>query len=166
MSKLLTVSPSPHISGNESVSKLMFGVVLAMLPAFGFSVWYFGISAIIVTSVSVISCVAFEYLIQKFLLKSKVRISDGSAIVTGILLAFNLPSSIPWWMIVLGSLFAIGIGKMAYGGLGNNPFNPALAGQRTTVGFAVRPVVSKGGRDLHLGKQSLRQPKSLGLFHR
>jgi Na+-translocating ferredoxin:NAD+ oxidoreductase subunit D len=129
MSKLLTVSPSPHIHSNDSVSKLMYGVVLALLPAMCFAVFYFGINAIIVTFVSVVSCVAFEYLIQKFLLKTKVRISDGSAIVTGILLAFNLPSNIPLWMIVIGCLFSIGVAKMVYGGLGNNPFNPALAGR-------------------------------------
>jgi Na+-translocating ferredoxin:NAD+ oxidoreductase subunit D len=129
MSKLLTVSPSPHIYGNDSVSKLMYGVVLALLPAFCFAVYFFGLNAFVVTAVSILSCVAFEYLIQKYLLKTKVRISDGSAIVTGILLAFNLPSNIPLWMVVIGCLFAIGIGKMVYGGLGNNPFNPALAGR-------------------------------------
>lgn len=129
MSKLLTVSPSPHIYSSDTVSKLMYGVVLALLPAFCFSIWYFGIGAIIVTSVSILSCVAFEFLIQKYILKTKVRVSDGSAIVTGILLAFNLPSNIPWWMVVIGSLFAIGVAKMVYGGLGNNPFNPALAGR-------------------------------------
>ena len=70
-----------------------------------------------------------EMAIQKYILKSEVRISDGSAIVTGLLLAFNLPSNLPWWMTVLGALFAIGVGKMTYGGLGNNPFNPALVGR-------------------------------------
>jgi electron transport complex protein RnfD len=70
-----------------------------------------------------------ELAIQKYLLKTEIRISDGSAIVTGLLLAFNLPSNLPWWMIVLGALFAIGVGKMTYGGLGNNPFNPALVGR-------------------------------------
>ena len=71
----------------------------------------------------------FESVIQKYILKTEVRISDGSAIVTGLLLAFNLPSNLPWWMIVIGALFAIGVGKMTYGGLGNNPFNPALVGR-------------------------------------
>jgi len=129
----------------------MYGVVLALAPAFCFSIWYFGISALIVTCISVISCVAFEFLIQKYLLKTQVRVSDGSAIVTGILLAFNLPSSIPWWMIVVGSLFSIGIGKMVYGGLGNNPFNPALAGRVfLLISFPVQmtnwpvPVQSRG----------------------
>jgi electron transport complex protein RnfD len=129
MNKLFTVSPSPHIFDPNSVSKLMYGVVLALLPTFLVSIFVFGIGAVTVSSVAVLSCITFEYLIQKYLLKTPVRINDGSAIVTGLLLAFNLPSNMPWWMIIIGCLFAIGIGKMVYGGLGNNPFNPALAGR-------------------------------------
>ena len=107
----------------------MYGVVLAMVPALLASVLFYGMGAIVVTLVSVASCLLFEYLIQKFILKTPVRISDGSALVTGILLAFNLPSNLPWWIIMVGALVAIGIGKMTFGGLGNNPFNPALVGR-------------------------------------
>lgn len=129
MSNLLTVSPSPHVGTDQSVRKLMYGVVLSLAPAFLVSVYLFGAGALVVTLVSIASCVLFESAIQKFILKTEVRIWDGSAIVTGLLLAFNLPSNLPWWMIVIGALFAIGVGKMTYGGLGNNPFNPALVGR-------------------------------------
>ncbi len=129
MSNLLTVSPSPHVGTAQSVKKLMYGVVLSLVPAFLVSVYLFGTGALVVTLVSIASCVLFESAIQKYILKTGVRISDGSAIVTGMLLAFNLPSNLPWWMIVIGALFAIGVGKMTYGGLGNNPFNPALVGR-------------------------------------
>ncbi|HEX2394188.1 MAG TPA: RnfABCDGE type electron transport complex subunit D [Bacteroidales bacterium] len=129
MSKLLTVSPSPHISTDLSLNKLMYGVIISLIPAFLVTVYVFGIGAILVTAVSVVSCVLAEAAIQRYIMKVPLRISDGSAIVTGILLAFNLPSNLPWWMVVVGALFAIGVGKMTYGGLGNNPFNPALAGR-------------------------------------
>ncbi|MFO7656868.1 MAG: RnfABCDGE type electron transport complex subunit D [Bacteroidales bacterium] len=129
MNKLITVSPSPHIFGKDSVSKLMYGVIIALIPALIFSVIMYGIGAIIVVMVSVASCLLFEYLIQKYVLKTEIRITDGSAIVTGMLLAFNLPSNLPWWIIVIGALIAIGVGKMTFGGLGNNPFNPALVGR-------------------------------------
>ncbi len=129
MNKLLTVSPSPHVHSGESTPRLMYNVVLAMIPALAVSVFYFGHEALIVTMVAIISCLVFEYAIQKFLLKVKPTITDGSAVVTGLLLAFNLPSNIPWWIIVIGALVSIGVGKMSFGGLGNNPFNPALVGR-------------------------------------
>jgi electron transport complex protein RnfD len=129
MSKLITVSPSPHIHGGQSVEKLMYGVVIAMLPALIVSIWFFGFGAIYLTLLSIASCVGFEFLIQKYILKRPPKISDGSAIVTGILLAFNLPSSLPPHIIIIGALVAIGVGKMTFGGLGNNPFNPALVGR-------------------------------------
>ena len=129
MNQQIHVSPSPHISGEFSVPKIMYGVVLALLPAFAASVYYFGMGAIIVTAVSVLSCVAFDYLIHRFILKTQPRITDGSAVLTGLLLAFNVPSNLPILVIVIGSLVAIGIGKMSFGGLGQNPFNPALVGR-------------------------------------
>jgi electron transport complex protein RnfD len=129
MSKLLTVSPSPHINSDQSVNKLMFGVVISLVPAFIIALYIFGMGAFITTAISIASCVLAEMIIQKYILKTTVTIRDGSAIVTGLLLAFNLPSNLPWWMVVLGALFAIGVGKMTYGGLGNNPFNPALVGR-------------------------------------
>lgn len=123
------MSPSPHAHGEVSTKKLMYGVVIALMPAFITSVFYFGIGAIIVTATSVISCMLFEFLIQKYILQKPVSITDGSALVTGLLLAFNLPSNIPFFMVVLGSFVAIAIAKMTFGGLGNNPFNPALVGR-------------------------------------
>lgn len=129
MNKLITVSLSPHIHGGQSTSKLMTHVLIALIPAFAVSVWMFGWGVLVVTGVAVISSLIFEFLIQKFILKKEVSISDGSAIVTGVLLAFCLPVNIPLWLVVIGSLVAIGIGKMTFGGLGNNPFNPALIGR-------------------------------------
>ncbi len=107
----------------------MYGVVIALLPALVVSILFFGLGAIMVTLLSVAFCVLFEYLIQKFILQTEVRITDGSAIVTGLLLAFNVPSNLPWWILLIGSIVAIGVGKMTFGGLGNNPFNPALVGR-------------------------------------
>jgi Na+-translocating ferredoxin:NAD+ oxidoreductase subunit D len=129
MAKFITVSPSPHIHSRSSVEKLMYGVIIALLPTLAVSVFYYGMGAVVVTLVSVVSCILFEFLIQMFILKTEVRITDGSALVTGLLLAFNLPSDLPVWMIVLGALVAIGVGKMTFGGLGNNLFNPALVGR-------------------------------------
>ncbi len=129
MSKLLTISLSPHNYGDDSVKKIMYGVVIALLPALAVSVYFFGIGAIIVNFVAITSCLIFEFLISKYLLKVKPTILDGSAIITGMLLAFNVPSNLPVWIIIVGSLVAIGIGKMSFGGLGNNPFNPALVGR-------------------------------------
>ncbi|MDR1937263.1 MAG: RnfABCDGE type electron transport complex subunit D [Tannerellaceae bacterium] len=129
MENKLIISPSPHIHSGDSVSKNMYGVLIALIPAFLVSLYYFGLGALIVTAVSVVSCVLAEYLIQKFLLKKETSVGDGSAILTGVLLAFNLPSNLPAWIIVIGALAAIGIGKMSFGGLGNNIFNPALTGR-------------------------------------
>ncbi len=126
---LLTVSGSPHVHGDQSLKKIMWGVVIAMVPAMLVSFWYFGLPAIIITLTAVVSCLIFEYLIQKFLLKEKPSITDGSAIITGVLLAFNVPSSLPLWQMVIGALVAIGMAKMSFGGLGKNPFNPALVGR-------------------------------------
>lgn len=125
----LIVSMSPHIHSGDTVQKKMYNVVLALIPALIVSLYVFGIQALLVTVVSIVSCVIFEYLIQKYMLKGKLSIVDGSAILTGLLLAFNVPSGLPLWIVVLGALFAIGVGKMSFGGLGNNPFNPAIAGR-------------------------------------
>jgi len=108
----------------------MYGVCIALVPALLCSFYFFGIGAIAVTAVSVASCVFFEWAINKYMLKNpRPTITDGSAILTGILLAFNLPSNFPLWMVVIGALFAIGVVKMTFGGLGCNLFNPALAGR-------------------------------------
>lgn len=107
----------------------MYSVIIALLPAFAVSLYFFGVGALIVTLTSILSCIVVEYLIQKFLLKEKPTIGDGSAILTGLLLGFNLPSNLPIWIVIIGSVVAIGITKMTFGGLGNNLFNPALAGR-------------------------------------
>ena len=129
MDKKLVVSPSPHIHGAFSTKRLMGDVLIALIPAFIVSVIVYGVDALVVTGVSVAACVAFEYLIQKYLLKGDCTIGNYSAVVTGVLLGFNLPSTLPVWMIVIGALVAIGVGKMSFGGLGNNIFNPALTGR-------------------------------------
>ena len=124
------ISLSPHVHGGDSVSKNMYGVCIALVPALLASLWFFGLGAAIVLATSVLSCVFFEWAITKFLLKRPgCSICDGSAILTGLLLGFNLPSNLPLWIIFIGALVAIGIGKMTFGGLGQNIFNPALVGR-------------------------------------
>lgn len=125
----IIVSASPHVHSDRTSKKLMYDVILALLPAFLVSMYVFGISALIVTSIAIASCVLFEYLIQKYLLLTAVTITDGSALLTGILLAFNLPSNLPIWMVIVGGLVAIGVAKLSFGGLGFNIFNPALVGR-------------------------------------
>ena len=130
MENKLIVSLSPHVHGGDSVQKNMYGVLIALAPAFLASLYFFGLGALIVTATSVAACVFFEWAIGKFIMKKPTTtVMDGSAILTGVLLAFNLPSNLPLWIIVLGALFAIGVGKMSFGGLGSNPFNPALVGR-------------------------------------
>ncbi len=128
MSKLI-VSLSPHQLGTNSVKKLMYGVLIALIPTFLLSIYFFGLGAIIVIASSVIASVLFEYVITKYILKRESTVMDGSAALTGLLLAFNLPSSLPVWLVIVGAFVAIAIGKMSFGGLGNNPFNPALVGR-------------------------------------
>ena len=124
------ISLSPHVHGGDSVQRNMYGVCMALLPALAASLWFFGLGAAIVMLTSVASCVFIEWAIAKFILKrERITITDGSAVLTGMLLGFNLPSNLPIWIIIIGALVAIGIGKMTFGGLGCNPFNPALAGR-------------------------------------
>ena len=128
MSKLI-VSLSPHAHGNETVEKNMYGVIIALVPALLVSFLYFGIGSVIVCLTSVSACMFFEWAITKYMLKEEPTLMDGSAIVTGLLLGFNLPSNLPIWITLIGALVAIGIGKMTFGGLGSNPFNHALVGR-------------------------------------
>ncbi len=125
----IIVSASPHVHSDRTSKKLMYDVVIALIPAFLVSLYVFGLQALLVTGVAVLSCLLIEYLIQRYILKSAVTIGDGSALITGLLLAFNLPAGLPVWMIVVGSLVAIGIAKLSFGGLGYNIFNPALVGR-------------------------------------
>lgn len=128
MNKLL-VSPSPHIHTSRSTSSLMNDVIIALLPAIVVSVLYYGWSELLVLGVSVASCLLFEWSISKWLLKRDTPVCYSATVVTGLLLAMNLPSTISWWIVVIGALFAIGVVKMTFGGLGQNLFNPAIAGR-------------------------------------
>ena len=129
MSKLI-VSLSPHAHGTETVERNMYGVIIALMPALLASFYFFGLGSVIVCLTSVAACVFFEWAISKYILKNERNtILDGSAALTGLLLGMNLPSNLPIWIIIIGALFAIGVAKMTFGGLGNNIFNPALVGR-------------------------------------
>ena len=125
----LIVSPSPHIKGSVTTSSLMRDVILALIPTIIVGVIYFGFGSLLVTAVAVVSCMFFEFMITRFMMKKKNPLGDYSAALTGLLLALNLPPAIPLWIVVIGSFVAIVIGKASFGGLGNNPFNPALVGR-------------------------------------
>ena len=130
MANKLIVSLSPHVHSGDSIQKNMYGVLIALIPALLVSFFAFGLGAVLVTLTSVAACLFFEWAITKYILKRDGNtLMDGSAALTGVLLAFNLPSNLPVWMVVIGALVAIGIGKMTFGGLGCNPFNPALIGR-------------------------------------
>lgn len=128
MSNIL-VSPSPHIHSAVSTTSLMRDVVIALCPALLVSILFYGWSELLVIAVSVASCVLIEWAVTKFLMKAPCTISDLSAVVTGVLLAMNLPATTPWWVVFIGALFAIGVVKLTFGGLGQNIFNPAIAGR-------------------------------------
>ena len=120
------VSPSPHVHSKDSTTSLMRDVVIALTPALIVSVIFYGWKELLVIAASVFFCVALEYLITRFLLRKPSTIGDMSAVVTGILLAMNLPYTTPWWIVFIGALVAIGVAKMTFGGLGQNIFNPAI----------------------------------------
>ena len=128
MDKLL-VSPSPHLHTKTSTKSLMRDVVIALMPAVIASVLFYGWSSLLVLSTSVASCLLVELFITRFLFKKPSTIADCSALVTGILLALNLPVTTPWWVVFIGAIVAIGVAKMTFGGLGQNVFNPALVGR-------------------------------------
>ena len=128
--KNFIVAPAPHAHSGDSVRRNMLLVILALLPAYAVSVLEFGWGALITAAISVAACVLTEWCISRFLLKEQRQtIGDLSAVLTGLLLAFNLPSSLDWWIVLIGAVVAIGVGKMSFGGLGQNPFNPALVGR-------------------------------------
>lgn len=129
MANKLIVAPAPHVQTSQSTACIMRDVVIALMPALVVSTIVFGFDVLRVTAISVAACVVFEFLIQKFFVNGPLTISNWSAVVTGVLLAFNLPASIPWWIVVIGAFVAIAIAKMTFGGLGKNPFNPALVGR-------------------------------------
>jgi electron transport complex protein RnfD len=129
MENKLIVSPSPHVHSGDSIEKNMYHVLIALIPAFLIALYVLRLDALLITLFSVIFCVGFEYLIMKYIMKRKPTVLDGSAIITGVLLAFNVPSNLPIWILAIGCLFAIGVVKLSFGGLGNNIFNPAIAGR-------------------------------------
>ncbi|MBE6208268.1 MAG: RnfABCDGE type electron transport complex subunit D [Rikenellaceae bacterium] len=160
MANKLIVSPSPHVQSSQSTASIMRDVVIALMPALVVSVVVFGLNVLFVTALSVASCVLFEYLIQKFVVKGACTISNWSAIVTGVLLAFNLPATIPWWIVVIGAFVAIAVAKMTFGGLGKNPFNPALVGRVfLLIAYPVQmtsfPMVDNPGLDALSGATPL-----------
>jgi len=172
MTNILTVSSSPHIKGDDSIPKIMRTVILALVPAMIMSTIFFGFNSLKIMLAAVISCLLFEYAIQKYILKIPATIRDGSAVITGLLLAFNLPAGLPVWLVILGSLVAIGIAKLSFGGLGQNPFNPALVGrvfllisfpvQMTTWTTNIIAVDTfTGATPLGLLKEGLKSGKSL-----
>ncbi|MBQ5931872.1 MAG: RnfABCDGE type electron transport complex subunit D, partial [Tidjanibacter sp.] len=125
----LVISPAPHVHGSNDTRRMMGDVLIALLPALVMSVVAYGWQAFIVTAFSVACCVLLEWAIQKFMLKGPSTIGNLSAVVTGVLLAFNLPVGIPLGLVAIGAVVAIGVAKMTYGGLGKNLFNPALVGR-------------------------------------
>lgn len=170
MENKLVISPSPHVHGTLSTTRLMGDVLIALIPAFIVTVAMYGIQAILVTAVSVASCVLFEYLIGRFMLKGRSTVGDLSAVVTGVLLAFNLPSSMPLWLVILGALVAIGVGKMSFGGIGRNPFNPALVGRvflllsfpvAMTTFPSPAPDAMSGATPLTFVKEALKSGRSI-----
>ena len=179
MSKLI-VSLSPHAHGTDSVERNMYGVIIALMPALLVSFYFFGLGSVIVCLTSVAACVFFEWAINKYILKNERNtILDGSAALTGLLLGMNLPSNLPVWIIIIGGLFAIGVAKMTFGGLGNNIFNPALVGRcALLVAFPAQQWGSyldaeTGATPLSIMKQAIKSgdaslldqlPSSLELF--
>ena len=128
MSDLMKVSSNPHVRSRTDTGSIMLTVVIALLPAAGFGIYNFGLDALILILVTVASTVLTELLFEK-ICKRKITIGDYSAVVTGLLLALNLPASAPWWIGVVGGVFAILVVKMLFGGLGQNFMNPALGGR-------------------------------------
>lgn len=128
MTRLFKVSSSPHIHDKTDVPVIMYSVVVSLIPALAGAVYFFGLKALLIIVLSVVTCMTTEGIIE-ILSKKTLTIRDGSTVITGILLAFNLPGGIPWWIPVIGSVFAIAVGKMTFGGIGQNPMNPALLGR-------------------------------------
>jgi electron transport complex protein RnfD len=120
------LAPSPHVRSSKTIESAMYWVIIALVPGALVGAYFFGLNALKVMALSILACLAFEALALKVRGKDMSPLTDGSAVLTGLLLAMNLPSNIPWWMVIVGALVAIGIGKQVYGGLGYNPFNPAL----------------------------------------
>ncbi|MCH5257158.1 MAG: RnfABCDGE type electron transport complex subunit D [Lachnospiraceae bacterium] len=158
MSDLMKVSSNPHIRSKSSTSSIMLAVVIALLPAAGFGIYNFGVDALILILVTVLSTVLTEYIFEKILHK-KITIGDYSAVVTGLLLAMNLPPSAPWWIGVIGGIFAILVVKMLFGGLGQNFMNPAL-GARCFLLISYTSIMTDFNCDAYTGATPLAELKN------
>ena len=153
MSDLFNVSSSPHVRSKDTSSRIMFYVVLALLPTTAFGIYNFGMRALVLIAVTIATCVATEWVFEKIVHK-KSTINDFSAVVTGLLLALNLPPTLPWWEAVIGGVFAIAIVKMMFGGLGQNFMNPAL-GARCFLLIAFAADMTKFAIDDYTGATPL-----------
>jgi RnfABCDGE-type electron transport complex D subunit len=158
MSDLMKVSSNPHVRANVTTSQIMLAVVIALLPTAGFGIYNFGLDALILIVVTVASAVLTEYIFEK-ICKRKVTIGDYSAVVTGLLLALNLPSSAPWWIGVVGAVFAILVVKMLFGGLGQNFMNPAL-GARCFLLISFTSIMTNFDCDTYTGATPLANLKN------
>lgn len=152
MTKFIS-SPSPHIHTTDTVQSTMLHVLIALIPAVACAVYFFRTPALCVLAVCVAVCVATEWAMTRWMLRRPSTIADCSAVVTGVLLALNLPAGIPLWMAAAGAFVAIGIAKMAFGGLGCNIFNPALVGRvflliSFPVAMTTWPLPATGGSDI------------------
>ena len=167
MANKLVVAPAPHVQTSQSTARIMRDVVIALMPALVVSTVVFGLDVLRVTALSVVSCVVIEYLIQKFMVRGATTVGNWSAVVTGVLLAFNLPASIPWWIVVMGAFVAIAVAKMTFGGLGKNPFNPALVGRVfLLIAYPVQmtsfPMPANGAFDALSGDAAGQHPRFAG----
>lgn len=158
MSDLMKVSSNPHIRSKVTTSNIMLAVVIALLPAAGFGIYNFGLDALILILITVAACVLTEFVYEKAMHK-KVTIGDFSAVVTGLLLALNLPSSAPWWIGVVGGIFAILVVKMLFGGLGQNFMNPAL-GARCFLLISYTSIMCNFDCDAYTGATPLASLKA------
>ncbi|MDE6882745.1 MAG: RnfABCDGE type electron transport complex subunit D [Lachnospiraceae bacterium] len=158
MSDLMKVSSNPHVRSKTDTSNIMLTVVIALLPAAGFGIYNFGLDALILILVTVASTVLTEFVFEK-LCKRKVTIGDYSAVVTGLLLAMNLPASAPWWIGAVGGVFAILVVKMLFGGLGQNFMNPALGG-RCFLLISFTSIMTNFDCDAYAGATPLASLKS------
>ena len=141
MSSSIIVSGTPHVRSKESIQSIMRDVIIALVPASVMGIYYFGLKALLLIAVSIVSSVFFEWGYEK-ILKKPITVTDLSAVLTGLLLALNLPASASWWVPVVGAFVAIVLGKQFYGGLGQNFINPALIGRAFLV--AAYPTQTTG----------------------
>ena len=166
MSELMKVSSNPHIRDKMSTDKIMLAVIVALMPTTIFGIWNFGIRAALIIAVTIASTVLTELIYEK-LMKKEVTIWDLSAVVTGLLLALNLPVSVPWWIGVIGGVFAILVVKMLFGGLGQNFMNPAL-GARCFLLISFPSIMTNFDCDAYTGATplaSLRAGESVNVFN-